>query len=65
MYKDDIKLFSKNQKEFETLIHAGRKYSHDIGMEFGLKKSAILVMKNGKRPFTDGWNYQIKTKFER
>ena len=34
MYMDDIKLFAKNEKELETLIHAARIYSQDIGMEF-------------------------------
>ena len=32
---DDIKLFAKNEKELETLIHAVRIYSQDIGMGFG------------------------------
>ena len=32
---DDIKLFAKNEKEQETLIHSVRIYSQDIGMEFG------------------------------
>ena len=27
----------KNEKEPETLIHADRIYSQDIGMEFGIK----------------------------
>ena len=45
----DIKLFAKNQKELETLIHAVRIYSHDIKMEFGKEKCAMLVMKSGKR----------------
>ena len=30
MYMDDIKLFAKNEKELETLIHAVRIYCHDI-----------------------------------
>ena len=30
MYMDDIKLFSKNEKELETLIHVVRIYSHEI-----------------------------------
>ena len=34
MYMDDVKLFSKNEKELETLIHAVRIYNQDIGMEF-------------------------------
>ena len=51
---DDIKLFAKNEKELETLIHTVRIYSQDIGMEFGIDKYALLVMKSGKRHLTDG-----------
>ena len=54
MYMDDIKLFAKNEKELETLIHAVRIYSKDIGMEFGKEKCSILVMRSGKRHMTDG-----------
>ena len=54
MYMDDIKLFAKNEKELETLIHAVRIYSQDIGMEFGIEKCAILVMKSAKRHITYG-----------
>ena len=54
MYMDDIKLFAKNEKELETLIHTVRIYSQDIGMEFGIEKCAMLVMKSGKRHLTDG-----------
>ena len=54
MYMDNIKLFAKNEKELKTLIHAVRIYSQDIGMEFGKEKSAMLVMKSGKRHLTDG-----------
>ena len=44
----DIKLFAKNEKELETLIHAVKIYSQDIGMRFGIEKCAMLVMKSGK-----------------
>ena len=54
MYMDDVKLFAKNEKGLETLIHAVRIYSQDIGMEFGIEKCAMLVMKRGKRHMTDG-----------
>ena len=54
MYMDDIKLFAKNEKELETLIHTVRIYSRDMGMEFGIEKCAMLVMKSGKRHLTDG-----------
>ena len=53
-YMDDIKLFAKNEKEVETLIHAVRIYSQDIGMEFAIEKCAMLVMKSGKQHMTDG-----------
>ena len=53
MYMDDIKLFAKNEKQQETLIYAGRIYSQDIGMEFGIQKRAMLEMKSGKRHLTD------------
>ena len=51
-HQDDIKLFAKNEKELETLIHAVRIYCQDIGMEFGREKCAMLVMKSGKRHFS-------------
>ena len=54
MYMDDIKLFAKNEKELETLIHAVWIYSQDIGMEFGIEKCAMLVMKSGKLHMTEG-----------
>ena len=44
----------KYEKEIETLIHAVRIYSQDIGMELAIGKCAMLVMKSGKRHLTDG-----------
>ena len=61
---DDIKLFAKNEKELESLIYAVRIYSQDIGMEFGIKKCAMLVIKSSKRHLTDGMelpNQEIRT----
>ena len=54
MYIDDIKLFAKNEKELYKLIHAVRIYSQDIGMEFGIKKRAMILMKCGKRHMSEG-----------
>ena len=48
MYMDDIKFFAKNERELETLIHAVRIY---MGMEFGIKKCAMLVMKSRKTTY--------------
>ena len=54
MYMDDIKLFVKNEKELEILIHAVRIYSQDTGMGFDREKCAMLVMKSGQQHLTDG-----------
>ncbi len=43
----------KNENELETLIHAVRIYSQDVGMEFGIENCAMLVMKSGKRRMTE------------
>ena len=47
-------LQKKTQKELETLIQTIRIYTQDIGMEFGIKKCAMLVMKKGKKEITEG-----------
>ena len=54
MYIDEIKLFTKNKKELKRLIQTERIYSQDIGMEFGIEKCAMLIMKRGKRETTAG-----------
>ena len=58
IYKDDIKLFAKDEKELKTLIHAVRIYSQDIRMEFGIEKCAMLEIKCGERLLTTKPNYQ-------
>ena len=42
MYMDDIKLFAKNEKGLETLLHTVRIYSQGIGMEFGIENVQCL-----------------------
>ena len=53
IYMDEIKLFAKNEKELETLIQTVRIYSQNIGMEFGIEKCVMLVMKSSKRHLTE------------
>ena len=65
MYMDDIKLFAKNDKELETLIHAVRICSQDIGMEFGIEKCAMPVMKSGRRHLTDGMELPNRDKIRK
>ena len=44
-----IKEYTKNEKELEFLIQIIRIYSQDIGMEFVIEKSTVLIMKTTKR----------------
>ena len=57
MNMGQIKPFAKNEKELETLIQTVRIYSQD----FWHRKSAILIMKSGKRHMMEGvkLSYQI------
>ena len=47
-------LFAKNEKELENLEQAVRIYSEDTGMEFGIEKCAMFIMKSGKQHMTEG-----------
>ena len=44
LYMDDLKLFAKNYREIESLLHAVSIFSRDIGMSFGLDKCAHLSL---------------------
>ena len=61
---DEIKLFAKNEKELETLIHKVRIYSRDIRMEFGIEKCAMLVLKSSKQQQTDGMELPNQDKWQ-
>ena len=54
MYMDENKLFAQNEKELEVLIQTVRIYNQDKGMEFGIEKCGMLVMRSGKRHMTEG-----------
>ena len=54
IYMNNLKLFTKNEKELETLQRRVRIYSQDIEMEFGIEKCAMLIMKSGKRQMMEG-----------
>ena len=64
MYMDAIKLFAKNEKELKILIHAVKIYSQDTGMEFGIEKCAVLIMKSGKQHMTDGMELPNQNKIK-
>ena len=44
---DDLELYSKSEKALDSLIQTVRIFSEDIGMQFGIDKCAMLVMKKG------------------
>ena len=57
-----LSIDEKYTPDMETQIHAFRIYRQDIGMEFGIEKCAMLVMKSGKRHLTDGIEIPNKDK---
>ena len=53
LFMDDLKLYGSCRKELENLCAVVDKFSKDIRMEFGLKKCATVVMKDGVRERCD------------
>ena len=51
---DDLKLYSKSEKTLDSFIQTVRIFSEDIGMQFGIDKCAMLVMKNSIKVKSDG-----------
>ena len=47
-FTDDLKLYTRNEKELDSLVQTKRVFSKDIGMEFGIEKCAMLVIEKGK-----------------
>ena len=48
LFTDDLKLYTRNEKELDSLVQTKRVFSKDIGMEFGIEKCAMLVIEKGK-----------------
>ena len=48
LFMHDLKLFSKSNKQRDTLVKTVHVFSTDIGMEFGTKRCGILTLKGGK-----------------
>ena len=48
LFMDDLKLFSKSEKQMDTLVRTVYFFSTDVGMEFGMKKCGIFTKKKGK-----------------
>ena len=48
MQMDDINVFTKKEKELNSLIQTIRIYSQDTGIEFSIEKCIMLMMKSEK-----------------
>ena len=48
LFMDDLKLYSRSEKELDLLVQTIHVFSKDIGMEFGIEKSAVVVIEKGK-----------------
>ena len=51
---DDLKLYGRSEQELESLTDVVRVFSRDIGIEFGLDKCAVLVLKQGIKVRCEG-----------
>ena len=54
LFMDDLKLFGKSNDQIDSLVQTVFTFSEDIGMEFGLKKCGVVIMKRGKLVKFDG-----------
>ena len=48
LFMDDLKFYSRSEKRLDSLVQTVCVFSEDIGMEFGIKKCAMLVMEKEK-----------------
>ena len=55
LFMDDLNFFCQNdERELDSLVSTIQLFSCDIGMEFGLKKCGVTVLKRGKLNKTEG-----------
>ena len=48
LFMDDLKLFAKSKDEIYSLVNTLYTFSEDNGVEFGIKKCRVIVLKRGK-----------------
>ena len=51
---DDLKRFGKSEDQIDSLVRTAFIFSEDIGMEIGLKKCGVVILKKGKLVNLDG-----------
>ena len=54
LYMDDLRLYAKNEQQLVSLVQTVRTFSEDTGMQFGIDKFALLIIKSGKRTACEG-----------
>ena len=47
LFMDELKLFRKNDDQIDSIVNTVYVFSEDTGMEFGLKKCGVVIMKRG------------------
>ena len=62
LFMDDLKLYAKDEKQLDSFVNTVQMFSLDIGMEFGIDKCGILVMKRGICKKLKELNYQMTRK---
>ena len=45
LFMDDLRLYIRSEKGLDSLVQTVRVFNEDIGMEFGIEKCAMLVMR--------------------
>ena len=58
---DDLKLFTKNESQIDSLVQTVWLCCKDIGMEFGIAKYAVLTLQRGQRTESRGIIFQQGT----
>ena len=48
LFMEDLKLFSKGEKQVNTLVRTVHIFITDIGVQFEMKKCGLFTMKRGK-----------------
>ena len=51
---DDLKLFRKSDDQIDSLVQRVFTYREDIGMELGLKKCGVVILKKERLVKFDG-----------
>ena len=46
-YRDDLEIYEKNKDDLEGLLSTVKRFSDDIGMQFGLEKCSKYAFKKG------------------